>query len=315
MALRRRQPARCIVLRAIWGCLLLPALPVVHGQPAAVPDALAAAMSAADAAAGTGDYEASLLRLAEAADLASGERLVRIARRRALYERFLAMDELLTLARENQGQLVGIGATRSGKSLAGLVQLFELGVTPGAAIGNRLLDKGSLLLRMADGSGRLLPGDQIARIQVLWEPPQSPSERSEWTIGSLRVMLQSGEEIVGSPTWVMCMGSMSFRAPGAEEDADIVALPLIGREFSPDDLAAELLLIGAPLALRPEGPVGDTEEAAAAAPGGPAYLPPTQTDQAHAVGSTRRAPEPSAGEDRCPPAGATKPAVQEKDHE
>lgn len=316
MTLRRKASALRVVLRAACGCLAVLVLPAVHAQEPT--DAYAGSLAAADQAARELDYETALARLGEAAKLATAAQLPALQRRQALYEKFLAMDDLLELAGENEGAMVGVGATRGGKSLAGLVQLVELGVTPGAAIGNRVMDKGRLTLQSPSGQPRSVRGDEVAQLQVQWQEPDEAAGRPVWSIASLRIVLQTGEEVVGRPTWVMCMGSMSFRPAGAEDDTDILALPIIGREFNPDDLAAELLVLGAPPGRSPEGEIGDVEEAAAAAAGGPLYreapilafprdMQPLEPARPEAAGGPTDAAEDTAT--------TTQPPAEETEHE
>jgi len=316
VTLRRKASALRVVLRAACGCLAVLVLPASHAQDPT--DAHAVSLEAADQAARELDYETALARLGEAAKLATAAQLPALQRRQALYEKFLAMDDLLELAAGNEGAMVGIGATRGGKALAGLVQLFELGVTPGAAVGNRVLDKGRLSVQPPSGPPRSVRGDEIAQLQVQWQEPDEAAGHPVWSIASLRIVLQSGEEVVGRPSWVMCMGSMSFRPAGAEDDTDVLALPIIGREFDPNDLAAELLVIGAPPGLRPEGEIGDVEEAAATAAGGPLYREgpilafPRDMQPLEPTPASTAAGPTDAAEDT---ATKTQPPAEETEHE
>lgn len=240
---------------------LSPAPPVAEASAAAL-----AAVAAADEAARSLDYETAIQELERA--VAAGlppDQVMLIRRRMVLYERYLGMTALLDLARENPGRLVGGGTTRGGTQLWGLLQVVELGCVDGGGIGNRLRDQGALAVRTADGQVRSVPARAIAQVRIGWLPP-GPATRPFWSIGSLELLLQSGEIVTGTPTWALPMSSFWVRPPDATEDLNASAFPAMGKNLRPEDLMAEIIIIGAP----PAAPAA-LPAAPATAAGGPTF--------------------------------------------
>lgn len=234
---------------AVLACVLaLPAAAQDAPPTEAPPDPLADADSAARAF----DYEAAIAALETAIAVRRGqdesptEDLANLTRRQAMYERILGLPALIDLARENPGKLVGCAATRGGKQLAGRIQLFELGAVEGAGIGNRILGGGTLKLRVGEGEIVSLDARRIACVRVTWARPEESGGRDYWSVGQVRIVLQNGEAVEGAATWVLPISSLSVREPGADEDTTINVFPVLGGECNPEDLVAEVLIIGAP---------------------------------------------------------------------
>lgn len=216
-------------------------------------------LSAADEAARAFDYQKAIEELEKAQPDADAGQKPLIKRRLALYERYLGMSWLIEQASDRPAKLVGQGMTRGGKQLLGLIQLLELGVTPTARIGNRLLNQGSLALRVGGNGTRVIPAREAAQISITWSPPKPDDWPNYWFIEKIRVMLQTGEVVEGAPTWVLPISSVSVREPGAEEDLTVNAFPALGKELEPKDLIAELLIIGAPPVKKPAAAPPATE--------------------------------------------------------
>ena len=211
-------------------------------------------VAAADEAARSLDYDSALKHLETAAGSADEARLAWIRRRQALYERLLGIPALIQVARDDPGKLVGEGVTRGGRALGGLLQLLELGVTGGAAIGNRRWDLGSLSLQLDGDQTRAVEAPEIAQVRLTWAGPSQTGWPTYWRLETAEILLHTGELLAGRPTWFLPVSVLSVREPGAEEDTDITVLPMITRETNGDDLVAELVLIGGPPALAASAP-------------------------------------------------------------
>lgn len=257
----------------LWVVLLSLRLAVgALGQEAPAPPPTPLAL--ADEAARAYDYDQALKQLAKAAATAKPEELARIKQRQVLYERSLGMTSLVTFARDtakdNPRSLVGFATTRGGKTLSGLIQLCDLGVTDKAGLGNRHLDRGALSLRLADGSERTVTGPEVAQLSVTWLTPEESKRTGQWVISKLRIVTQAGEVLEGTPTWVLFLSSLSVRPPGADDDTDRIVYP--GLKDGGEDLVAELTLLGGPPLPPPPAPAGPP--AAGSAPSAPPTAPP-----------------------------------------
>jgi hypothetical protein len=192
--------------------------------------------------------------LEQAAAGASEPLAGQIKQRLALYEQFLAMTELIQQARDNPTRIVGTGTTRGGRQLSGLLHMFELGIIPGARIGNRVLDEGFLALKTDGDTVRRMAAREIAQVTVDWVQPKADGWPNYWTIGKVRVVLQTGEVVEGTPTWVLPLSTLTVRPAGAEEDDSVSAYPLSPKGFTPDDLVSQVTILGAPPAAAPSKP-------------------------------------------------------------
>lgn len=238
-------------------CLALVIAPPAAGQDVPAAGALRVTVAAADAAARALDYEAALTLLAQAEQFADEAQLSRLRARQALYERYLGMWWLLEHAADNPGRLVGYAVTRGGRQLAGLVQLVELGVTPSARIGNRLLNRGRLAVRLGEDNVREVAGPDIALLNMTWAPPAPNGTAPHWTLQALCVTLHTGEVLRGAPNWVLPISALAVRVPETGEETSITVLPASGKEYRPEDFLAEVVFIGAPA---PSPPATETEE-------------------------------------------------------
>ena len=247
-------------LQGALGAVLYAALVIATpaaGQDPLAADALRAALVAADQAAREFDYEAAIGHLTGAERLADDAQAPHIRARQAFYERYLGMWWLLEQAADNPGRLVGLAVTGGGRHLAGLIQLVELGVTPTARIGNRLLNRGRLGVRVGGEQVREVAADDIALLSLSWAPPGPDAPVSHWTLQALRIALHTGEVVQGTPSWVLPISSVVVRAPLTGEETTITVMPASGKEYPPGDLLAEVLIIGAPA---PPPPATETEE-------------------------------------------------------
>lgn len=211
-------------------------------------------LQAADEAARSYDYAAASRLLEQAAAGAAEPLAGQIKQRLALYEQFLAMTQLLQQAKDNPGRMVGTGTTRGGRQLSGLLHMFELGIIPGARIGNRVLDEGFLALKAGGDTVRRMAAREIAQVSVEWVAPRTEAWPNYWTIGKVRVVLQTGEVVEGTPTWILPLSTLTVRPAGAEEDDSVTAYPLSPKGFTPDDLVSQVTILGAPPAPPPLTP-------------------------------------------------------------
>lgn len=251
-------PGRCLpgALGALLCAALVTATPAA-GQDELATDALRATLAAADQAAREFDYEAAISLLSDAEGFADEAMVPRLRARQALYERYLGMWWLVEQAADNPGRLVGLAVTRGGRQLAGLIQLVELGVTPTARIGNRLLDRGRLGVRTGPGEIREVAADDIALLTVTWARPRPEAAVPHWTLKAMSITLHTGEAVQGAPSWVLPISSLAVRAPATGEETTITVLPASEREYRPEDFLAEVVFIGAPA---PQTPSTETEE-------------------------------------------------------
>jgi hypothetical protein len=210
-------------------------------------------LQAADEAARGYDYAAASGLLEQAAAAATDPLAGQIKQRLALYEQFLAMTDLLQQAKDNPDRMVGTGTTRGGRQLSGLLHMFELGIVPGARLGNRVLDEGALSLRVDKEDVRRMAAREIAQVSVEWLQPKTDAWPNFWTISKIRVVLQTGEVVEGTPTWILPLSTLTVRPAGAEEDDSVSAYPLAVKGFSPDDLVSQITILGAPPAAAPPG--------------------------------------------------------------
>ena len=254
VAARRRLALQALLALALClpGLLTVPAA----GQENDAPGPALSPLEAADEAARALDYDMALQHLSTAIAAATEPQAVLLRRREALYERYLGMSWLLQQAASEPGRLVGMAVTRDGRTLAGQLRLLELGVVPGARIGTRLLDRGSLRLMVDDDVRELAPED-LALIEVTWTPPGGNGGLTYWSTKSIHMTLHTGEVVEGRPTWVLPISHVAMRVEGAEQDTAINVLPASDRTPQPGDLVAEIILLGAPGAprtvARPEG--------------------------------------------------------------
>lgn len=233
---------RAPVWLGMWLLALWCALAGAQGDTAS---GLAQAIEAADAAARGFEFEAALQHLEKAIPLAAPEVAARLARRSELYERYLGTPSLVALAKDNPALLVGQGATRGGAQLSGLVRLVELGIVPDARIGNRIPGLGRIALLTGTGEA-LIPAAQIAQMTMAWTGPEQEAVTGGWTLTRVTVVTRDGGVFEGEPTWQLSMSAFGTRGADDDEDSMVEAYPSFGREFSPDNLLSEIVLVGAP---------------------------------------------------------------------
>ena len=262
-------------------CLCVTALPVT-GQDSSPPDPAADLLAVADQAARDLDYAKALEGVSAAALSAAPPELAMLKQRQVLYERLLEMTSLLEFARENPTKLVGQGTTRGDTHLEGLIQLFELGIVEGAALGNRRQAFGFLSLQVGEEQLRKVAAREIAQVAVEWLPPPEDGWPAHWYIEKIRVVLHTGEVLEGQPTWYLPVSALSVGEPESEEDTDLSAFPMALKQVEPDDLVRELIIVGGPpTAPVPEAPEGSTEpEAPAEAPASPSPEPSSAPEPA-----------------------------------
>jgi hypothetical protein len=256
--LRAKQAARLgvwIVAACLCVCALAqeptPAPAPVSSTPSAPAATANPYLQAADEAARAYDYVTASKLLEQAAAGAAEPLVAQIKQRLTLYEQFLAMTDLLQQANDNPDHMVGTGTTRGGRQLSGLLHMFELGIIPGARFGNRALDEGSLALKVGGDNVRRMTAREIAQVFVEWLQPKTDAWPNYWTIGKIRVVLQTGEVVEGTPTWILPLSTLTVRPAGKDEDDSVSAYPLSPKGFSPDNLVSEVTILGAPPAPAP----------------------------------------------------------------
>ncbi len=190
-----------------------------------------------------------------------------------------------------QADLEGNIVLRGGQSLAGKIQLAELGVVEGAGIGNTLTGHGAFVLKVGDKTERI-PADDIASVDIEWVNAGTEAE-PRWEIKKMVVAKRDGSTVEGAPDWLL-HATNAWVIGADNKPIKVHVFPFGGEPFSPDDLIAKIQLAAgaAPVAPTPEAPVAPTPEAPTAptptAPTPEAPTAPTPT------APTPEAPAPSA---------------------
>jgi ribosomal protein L12E/L44/L45/RPP1/RPP2 len=173
-----------------------------------------------------------------------------------------------------QADLQGTITLRGGKTLAGRIQLAELGVVEGAGIGNTLPGHGAFVLKAGDKTERVA-GDDIASVSVEWANVGTEAE-PRWEIKKMVVVKKDGSTVEGTPDWLL-HATNAWVIDADNKPVKVYVFPFGNETYSADDLIAKIEIAGAaapaPPAAPQPAPAPATTEAAAPAPAQPAPAP------------------------------------------
>lgn len=188
-----------------------------------------------------------------------------------------------------QADLEGIIMLRGGQSLAGKIQLAELGVVEGAGIGNTLTGHGAFVLKVGDKAERI-PADDIARVDIEWVNAGTEAE-PRWEIKKMVVAKRDGSTVEGAPDWLL-HATNAWVIGADNKPIKVHVFPFGGEPFSPDDLIAKIQLAAAAAPVAPAAPA--PEAPAAPAPEAPAPEAPAPEAPAAPAPEAPAAPAPEA---------------------